>query len=271
MDALDSALSRVKTQTGSGLQLGETYQPQALSSTRSSKRKLGNEDLGDSVEDGSAIQPSECKKSKMSAEASQKFRHPAALVPGGASPARPESEPVHDASTAPMADAMYGVRHEGDVRADSDEVKDSQASQHASFSQNAEQPPQPAPFDTDQRARDFDSFYHTIRRAVEQVNASIGNINNFPCALDELPSERLEALYARCFGSEWEAVRVKLMQDYVFTVPDVTMAVVSAFLFDNVLNQHASTQDIRAKQLELSGATGRAILRTLDLDSGGEC
>jgi hypothetical protein len=109
-----------------------------------------------------------------------------------------------------------------------------------------------------------------IQRATDQVIASIGTIGESLSFLDETPSRRLESLCTRCLGSDWQAVRVRLTREYVFTVPEVTMSVISAFLFDNVLDQQASIQDIQAKLLELKETTGRANSRAHNLESGGE-
>jgi hypothetical protein len=48
------------------------------------------------------------------------------------------------------------------------------------------------------------------------------------------------------------------------------MSVISAYLFENVLNQQASIQEVQAKLLELKGTMGEAILRTLDLENEGK-
>jgi hypothetical protein len=109
-----------------------------------------------------------------------------------------------------------------------------------------------------------------IEVATDEVIASIGDIGGSLSSLDPKPSDRLEALYTRSWGSQWEAERVRLTKDYVFTVPEVVMSLISAFLYDNVFNQHASTLEIQAKQSELKGATGRAILRMLDLKNEGK-
>lgn len=61
-----------------------------------------------------------------------------------------------------------------------------------------------------------------------------------------------------------------MTRDSAFVTADVTMSVITAFLFENVLNQQASIQDVQAKLLELKGTMGEAILRTLDLENGGK-
>ena len=152
-----------------------------------------------------------------------------------------------------------------------EEVKDSQPSPRAASTQDSEQQPKLAPFDAGEQGQDFENFYIMIERATDRVIKSIGDIGNSVSFLDESPSERLQALYTRCWGSDWRAVRVRLTKEQVFTTPDVAMSMISAFLFDDVLNQQASIQEVQAKQLELKGTMGRAILRTLALEGGGEC
>jgi hypothetical protein len=63
---------------------------------------------------------------------------------------------------------------------------------------------------------------------------------------------------------------VKLTRDSAFVTADVMMSVISAYLFENVLNQQASIQEVQAKLLELKGTMGEAILRTLDLENEGK-
>jgi hypothetical protein len=226
--------------------------------------------VGDSVEDDAATKPSERKKNRTSIILGSKTRHPTVVIPSAASPPALLSELTLDAPTALEADDMHGARHASDVRSDMVEVKDSQSPRHGVLSQNIEQQSQPAPFAAEKLGRDFDQFYYMIQRATDQVIASIGTIGESLSFLDETPSKRLESLYASCLGSDWQAVRVRLTQEYVFTAPEVTMSVISAFLFDNVLDQQASIQDIQAKLLELKGTTGRANSRAHNLESGGE-
>lgn len=213
-----------------------------------------------------ATKPIERKKSKTSIKIGPIARHPQVVIPGAVSPLGASSQPTLDTSTALEAD---DVEHTSDVRSVENEIRDSQSSQPAVSSQGAEQQPQPVPFDIEQQGYDFGRFYHKIEFATDRVVDSIGSISNSLSSLDESPDERLEALYKRCWGPDWEAVRVQLTRDHVFTTPDVAMSVISAFLFENVLNQQASIEDIRAKLLELDGTMGRAIMRTMNLESNG--
>jgi hypothetical protein len=154
------------------------------------------------------------------------------------------------------------------VRPTVPEIKDTQSTQEAASSHDTEprrQPAAPPSFKADEQARKYEKFYRMIEVATDEVIASIGDIGGSLSSLDPKPSDRLEALYTRSWGSQWEAERVRLTKDYVFTVPEVVMSLISAFMCDNVSNQHASTLEIQAKQSELKGATGRAILRMLDL------
>lgn len=64
---------------------------------------------------------------------------------------------------------------------------------------------------------------------------------------------------------------MRFTKDCLFMTPEVAMSVISAFLFDNVLNQQSSVQDVQAKQLELKGTMGKAVLRKLNLKSEGKC
>lgn len=151
-----------------------------------------------------------------------------------------------------------------------EEVQDSQSPPPAVPNQNFEQQTQPAPFDIEKQGQEFGRFYHKTDFATIRVLASIGEVREHLCPLDETPSKRLEALYRRCWGPDWQNVRVKLTRDSAFVRADVMMSVISAYLFENVLNQQASIQEVQAKLLELKGTMGEAILRTLDLENEGK-
>jgi hypothetical protein len=204
------------------------------------------------------------------------IRHPQVVTGSDATPLGASPQLELNTSNALEADDMPGVEHASDVRLVEKEVQDSQSPRPAASNQNneqqpqREQQPQPPPFDIDGQGQDFERFYERIMMATDHVIRSIGKISNSLSCLDENPSERLQALYAKCWGSNWNAVRAKLTEENYFTTPEVAMSVISAFLFDNVFNQQASIQDI-AKQLEQKGAMGKAILRTLNLESGGKC
>ena len=267
-NALDNVLSQIKRRNGSNLEQTESKQPSVRASVESGKRKRGNEDLGDAIEYEVAIKPTERKKSKTSIKIGPS-RHPQVVIPGAASPLRASSQPTLDTSTV-LENDMQGAEHASDGRSVENEIRDPQPSQPAVSSQDGEQQPQPVPFDIEQQGIDFGGFYSRLERATDRVIDSIGrSISDFLSPMAESPSERLEALYKRCLGPDWEAVRVQLTRDKTFTASDIAMSVISAFLFENVLNQQASIQDIRAKLLELGGTMGRAILRTLNLESNG--
>jgi hypothetical protein len=251
-------------------------QPPNRPSIASGKRKHEDEDLGGSNGDDIVAQPSVRKKRKTPTYLGTNFRHPQIVISGDATPTGASSQLELNRSNALEADDMPGVEHASDVRLVGKEVQDSQSSRPAVSSQDneqqpqAEQQPQLPPFDVDTQGRDFERFYERIMMATDRVIRNTGNISNSLSCLDENPSERLEALYARCWGSDWDAVRVKLTGECFFTTPEVAMSLISAFLLDNVFNQQASIHDI-AKQLEPKGSMGKAILRTLNLESGGKC
>ena len=269
LNALDNVLSRIEKRNGSNPEQDGLKQPSARSPVDSGKRKREEEDLGVSLDDEITLKPTERKKSKTSIKLSRHVGHPQVVIPSATSPPKASSELTFGASTPLAADATHGVEDPRGMQPEVDEVKDSQSPQRTASSQDVEQHPQPAPLDAEKQGRSFEKFYQKIEVATDRVIASIGKIGNSVSFLDESPSERLESLYRRCWGSDWDALRVRLTEDYVFTTPEVAMSVISAFLFENVLNQQASIHDIRAKQLELKGTMGRAILRALNLENGG--
>ena len=243
-------------------------QPRARPLVKPGKRKARDADLGDSNEDGVTIEPPATKKIKTSIKIGRNAGKSTAVTPGAASP--PGASSKVDASKAPEADVVPGASPANDAHPIEKEVKGSRSPPTAMPGQNFQQQPQSATFDIDKQGRDFGRFYHLMERATDEVIDSIGSIKETLCFLDESPSERLEALYKRCWGPDWQKVRVELTKSFGFLTPDVTMSVMSAYLFEDVLNQQASFHDVRTKQLELKGTMGRAILRTLDLENGGE-
>lgn len=269
-NAIESALSRAKRRNGSDPERDGLEQPANHPPVDIGKRKRSDEDISGSFEDEMAMKPTERKKNKTSIKLGRNVVHPRVIIPRATPPPRASSELSFGASTPLVANATHGVENPNGMQPQVEEVKDSQSSQHAASTQNSEQQPKLAPFDAGEQGQDFENFYIMIERATDRVIKSIGDIGNSVSFLDESPSKRLEALYTRCWGSDWRAVRVRLTKEQVFTTPDAAMSMISAFLFDNVLNQQASIQEIQAKQLELKGTMGRAILRTLNLEGGGE-
>jgi hypothetical protein len=68
-------------------------------------------------------------------------------------------------------------------------------------------------------------------------------LSQYPAALDPDPPQRLLSLYVRCWGKDWEQLRSKCTRDWALPAPQVLMSLVSAFLYDNVLDQDASLLD----------------------------
>lgn len=245
-------------------------QPTIRSSVDIGKRKRSDDDVGDSFEDEVAIGPTVRKKSKTFIKLERNVVHLQVVIPDATSPPGASSESAFAASTPLAANSTHDAGDPNGMQSQVQEVKDSQSPPRAASTHDSEQQPKLAPFDAGEQGRDFENLYIMIERATDRVIKSIGDIGNSVSFLDESPSKRLEALYTRCWGSDWRAVRVKLTKEQVFTTPDVAMSMISAFLFDDVLNQQASIQEIQAKQLELKGSMGRAILRILDLEGGGD-
>lgn len=247
----------------------EAIQEQVRTWVGSAKRKRESVDFDsmiNSSEDDSATRSAKRKNSKLANKVGPEPAHHGTVVPNATLPFKP----TFATSVPTSTDATLREGLPKDTRPAAKEVRDPQSFQTSVPSQVPETKHQPAPFRTDEQARNFENFYQMIQVATDQVIASIGDLGSSLSFLDPIPSNRLESLYVRCWGPHWEAVRLKLTKDYVFTVPEVTMSLISAFLYNNVCNQHASAQDIQAKQLELRGTTGRAILRILDLNNDGK-
>jgi len=106
-----------------------------------------------------------------------------------------------------------------------------------------------------------------IEEATHEVFACIGKIQNSICPLDLEPTEQLAALYARCWGPDWEKVTTDYTERGMFRTYISTVTLISAFLYDKILNQQAydkETDEEFLKQLRASGPTGEAYLQIFD-------
>jgi hypothetical protein len=87
----------------------------------------------------------------------------------------------------------------------------------------------------------------------------------YPSPLDPDAPQRLLNLYVRCWGEDWEAVRLRLTRQYLFVMPQVVKALVSAFLYDNILDGEASLLDepARLRHTASLDGSGEAVCRYL--------
>ena len=165
-------------------------QATARSSVTSGKRKRDDEDVGDSVQDEAAIKSFERKKSKASNNLDPDAERPQPIIPGASLPSKPSPEPKFTTLAPINAETTRGVKYMGGVPSHWNKVQDSQSS-HQSL---------PPPFDVDGQSELFERFYYRIMNATDRTIMSIGDIINSLSFLNESPSKRLEALYARCCG-----------------------------------------------------------------------
>lgn len=114
------------------------------------------------------------------------------------------------------------------------------------------------------------SLYSDMREATDVVLSSIGKIRNTPSPLQPKPSDPLKALYARCWGSGWDKVRVLQGDKGFFTTPQVMTSLLSAFLYDRVVIQGARLQDIVSNVVEMGGSLGQALLEECHISTRGE-
>lgn len=114
---------------------------------------------------------------------------------------------------------------------------------------------------------------HGMREGVDEILGCIGDITNTDCALIlGNPSDALVALQQRCLGADWRKVYAESLKTKAFRVCVVTMSLISAFLYNNILSQRVSiqqlTQDV-TKMLASKGELGEAFLHVLDLPQRG--
>lgn len=122
----------------------------------------------------------------------------------------------------------------------------------------------------DEQGRNMQSLYETIQKATNAILSSIGPIRHFPSPLHPESSGPLKDLYARCWGSRWEEVRVRQIGDHVFTTPHVTESLLSAFLYDRILTPRVQLEELVSNVLEMGGSVGEALLEELDIATRGQ-
>jgi hypothetical protein len=119
----------------------------------------------------------------------------------------------------------------------------------------------PIRLDTSVLTKELGKLKHDTLQTIEAVlNCISRNLFQYPTALDPEPPQRLLNLYVRCWGKDWEVVRLRLTREYLFTAPQVTMSLVSAFLYGNVLNQEASLLDEIARLRSIASLEGSGEL-----------
>lgn len=136
------------------------------------------------------------------------------------------------------------------------------------------QEPQGHKIDLGMFVKQVKELQYGVEQAAHDLLACIGQIHNMPCPLDMEPSKDLEALYVRCWGAEWKAVATGLLKVGAFGNPFNTMSLISAFLFDKILNKQAYNKELAQDfiaQLQAGGPTGGAILKALDWSQRGKC
>ena len=114
------------------------------------------------------------------------------------------------------------------------------------------------------------SLYETIQKATNAILSSIGPIRHFPSPLHPESSGPLKDLYARCWDSQWEEMRVRQVGDHVFTTPQVAASLLSAYLYEKVLTERVRLEEIVSNVLEMGGAIGEALLEEFDISGRGE-
>lgn len=151
-----------------------------------------------------------------------------------------------------------------------DSSRASEASQSAIPTSQKQQAPQLARLNLDEQGRNMHSLYSDIQKATDAILSSIGQIRNTPSPLQPEPSGPLTALYARCWGPGWTEVRERQIDEHVFTTPQVTASLLSAFLYDKVLTRGARLEGLVSNVLEVGGSLGEALLEEFDISNRGE-
>lgn len=120
--------------------------------------------------------------------------------------------------------------------------------------------------DTDVLTKELGKMNKDTLKTVEAVLECIDqNPYHYSTALDPDPPQLLRNLYVRCWGKDWKAVHLKLTRGRLFMAPQVAKALVSAFLYNNILDQETILLDDLARlrsiaSLEGSGEAVRGLL-----------
>jgi hypothetical protein len=149
-------------------------------------------------------------------------------------------------------------------------TKSLEAPQSAVAGREKQPEPQLAILNLDEQGRNMQSLYSAIQKAIDAILSSIGPIRNTPSPLHPESSGLLRDLYARCWGSRWEEVRVRQTGDHVFTTPQITASLLSAFLYDRVLARGLQLEEIVSNVVEMGGSLGEALLEEFDIGTRGQ-
>lgn len=115
------------------------------------------------------------------------------------------------------------------------------------------------PLNIDDLGRDLETSRNDLLTATNQILMSIGRVENRDCPLAPRSARELIVLHKRCWGSDWKDVQRKLTLHYLFPAPQVIMALLSAFLYDRVLNQQALEPEVESTLLSLGKRDRRAL------------
>lgn len=79
-------------------------------------------------------------------------------------------------------------------------------------------------------------IYRKLSNASTRLLDGVGDVGQETMPLDPHPTSSALELHVRCWGNEWPHVRAKLRQLRLFSVPDVTLSLSSAYLFNKIFN-----------------------------------
>lgn len=123
--------------------------------------------------------------------------------------------------------------------------------------------------DVDRLVRELEQLQDTVLGATMATLNGIGEFATCMCPLDRHPSNELLRLYEKCWGPEWQAVRLKLTRDHLFTPSQVMMSLISAFLHTKLLDRKALRREIQDIVLNITGLHGH-VLQAVTSDKGWE-
>jgi hypothetical protein len=190
-------------------------------------------------------------------------------------------DPKEDGAPAERSSKVSRLTHAESSTAQAEHPLPTTETQHASAKTPTDTTPQedavvasdsqvqqPIELDTSVLTKELRKLDKDLLQVTEAVLHSIMETPfQYPSSLDPDPPQRLLNLYVRCWGEDWEAVRLRLTRQYLFVMPQVVKALVSAFLYDNILDGEASLLDDLAKlrhtaSLDGSGETVRHYLQS---------
>lgn len=93
------------------------------------------------------------------------------------------------------------------------------------------------PLNLTQSEEEFRQLYLLTASTSNILLESVGDVGQDTMPLERELLQSTQELHIRCWGIEWQQMRAKLKKANLFSVPDVTMSLISAYVLNQVLSR----------------------------------